>query len=108
MEWLHDAFDGDAFDERDELFSGLTELPVTETVCDAAVGALRDLRNTGRPRYWRVDLPDALIAATAQGKGVNVLSDNRRDFEKLSTVLNFEFVDFPAERAEGDGLPSGG
>jgi predicted nucleic acid-binding protein len=97
LEWLHDASDRDEFDERDALFSELRELPVTRSVCKAAVGALRDLRDIGSPGYWRVDLADALIAATAQDSGVNVLSDNRRHFQKLSRVLNFEWVDFPAE-----------
>jgi predicted nucleic acid-binding protein len=99
MEWLHDAFDGDEFDERDEMFSRLRELPVTEQVCDAAVGALRDLRATGLPGYWKVGLADALIAATAQDGGVNVLSGNKQDFERLSEVLNFDWVDFPVEAA---------
>jgi len=100
MEWLHDARDEAEFNEREVIFSGLHELPVTREVGDAAVGALRDLMATGVPRYWRVDLPDALIAATAACAGVNVLSGNRRDFEKLSEVLNLNVYDFPAEAQE--------
>jgi predicted nucleic acid-binding protein len=103
MEWLHDARDQAEFTERDALFSQLRELPVTEVVCDAAIGALRDLLETGLPRYWRVGLPDALIAATAQEASVNVLSGNRRDFEKLSEVLNFDWVNFPAEESSSGG-----
>jgi predicted nucleic acid-binding protein len=103
MEWLHDAQDAAEFEERDELFSQLRELPVTQEVCAAATGALRDLAATGLPRYWRVDLPDVLIAATAASASVNVLSGNRRHFEKLANVLNFELHDFPAERASEDG-----
>jgi predicted nucleic acid-binding protein len=97
MEFLHSAPDGAKFDEVDAMFSQLPELPVTREVCEAALGALRDLRETGLPRYWRADLPDVLIAATAACASVNVLSGNRRDFEKLAKVLNFEHVDFPAE-----------
>ena len=99
MEFLHDSVDAAAFDEREVTFSALRELPVTREVCDAALGALRELRDTGLPRYWRTDLPDVLIAATAACNSVNVLSGNRRDFEKLATVLNFRHVDFPAEAA---------
>lgn len=97
MEFLHDSFDAVVFDEREATFSQLRELPVTREVCDAALGALRELRRAGLPRYWRADLPDVLIAATAACASVNVLSGSRRDFEKLATVLNFEHVDFPAE-----------
>lgn len=97
MEWLHDARNPEEFNEREGIFSQLRELPVTEAVCDAALGALRDLRDTGINQYWRVDLPDALIAATAACASYNVLSGNRRDFEKLSEVLGFDWYDFPAE-----------
>lgn len=97
MEFLHGAYSGAEFDEREVLFSQLRELPITRTVCDAAIGALRDLRDTGMPGYWKVGMPDALIAATAACAAVNVLSDNRQDFERLAEVLNFEYVDFPAE-----------
>lgn len=99
MEWLHDAIDASQFDERDHLFSQLRELPVTREVCDTALSALRDLRTMNPARYWRVDMPDALIAATAACASVNVLSDNRRDFAKLSQVLAFDFHNFPAESA---------
>lgn len=85
------------FDDIDAMFSQLPELPVTRRVCEAALGALRDLRATEMTRYWRAGLPDVLIAATAACASVNVLSGNRRDFEKLATVLPFEHVNFPAE-----------
>ncbi|HEX2087922.1 MAG TPA: PIN domain-containing protein [Solirubrobacteraceae bacterium] len=97
-EWLHSAVDGSEFDERDEIFSHLREIPVTTTACNAAISALRELRGTGMERYWRVDLPDLLIAASAAEAAVNVLSDNRRDFAKLEEVLGFDFIDFPAEQ----------
>lgn len=97
MEFLHGAFNGAEFDERDALFSRLRELPITREVSETAIGALRDLRETGLPGYWKVGLGDALIAASAACASVNVLSGNRRDFEKLAKVLNFEHVDFPAE-----------
>ena len=97
MEFLHSAADAAKFDEVDAMFSRLPELPVTREVCETALGALRDLRATGMTRYWRVDLPDVLIAATAACASVNVLSGNRRDFEKLAKVLPFEHVNFPAE-----------
>lgn len=97
MEFLHSASDSTTFDEVDAMFSQLPELPVTRAVCEAALGALRDLRATGMTRYWRADLPGVLIAATAACASVNVLSGNRRDFEKLASVLAFDHVDFPAE-----------
>jgi predicted nucleic acid-binding protein len=102
-EWLHDADDAAQFDERDQLFSRLRELPLTRQVSDTALSALRELRAKELPRYWRVDLPDALIAATAASCTVNVLTDNRRDFDKLAGVLSFQPVHFPAEQASGNG-----
>ena len=98
MEWLHDAQNGEEFDERDRLFGTLRELALTRAVSDAALGALRDLRAQGSPGYHRVGLPDALIAATAAENGVNVLHDNPRDYDKLAEVLEFEPVRFDAER----------
>lgn len=97
MEWLHDARNRDEFDEREAIFSQLRELPITEAVCDAALGALRELRAIGADGYWRVGLPDALIAATAACAPANVLTDNMSDFKKLAEVLDFEPVQFPVE-----------
>jgi predicted nucleic acid-binding protein len=93
MEFLHDARTGAQFRERDALFSRLRTIPVTESVCHAALGALRDLssRSDG---YHRVGLADALIAATAQESSVNVLHDNPADFDKLAEVLAFTPVRF--------------
>ncbi len=47
---------------------------LTQTIADAAVSALRELADIS-PGYHRVGLADALIAATAQAHGVNVLQD---------------------------------
>jgi predicted nucleic acid-binding protein len=93
MEFLHDARTMAEFQERDVLFSRLRTLPVTESVCRAAIGGLRDLSLTS-DGYHRVGLADALIAATAQSASINVLHDNPGDFDKLAEVLAFSPVRF--------------
>lgn len=93
LEWLHDAENGATFDERDELFSTLRELPLSRKIGETAVSALRDLRQQGSPGYHRVRMPDALIAATAQENAVDVLHDNSH-YEKLAEVLEFSSVRF--------------
>ena len=93
LEYLHDAKTGTEFQERDALFEQVRTVPVTASVCQAALGALRELsgRSDG---YHRVGLADALIAATAQESSVNVLHDNPGDFDKLAEVLAFTPVRF--------------
>ncbi len=94
LEWLHDAQEVEEFKRRDRLFSvGLRELALTQTIADAAVSALRELADIS-PGYHRVGLADALIAATAQYHGVNVLQDNPGDFSKLAEVMVFDPVRF--------------
>lgn len=93
MEFLHDAKTSSEFDARDRLFSGLRTLAVTQAISEAGIGALRELSGKS-DGYHRVGLADALIAATAQESGVNVLHDNPGDFEKLAEVLSFEPVRF--------------
>lgn len=94
MEYLHDAQSGAEFDIRDAVFSMTRPLPITRPISDAAIGALRDLRARGSDGYHRVGVADALIAATAQEKGFNVLHDNRKDFVRLAEVLTFEPISF--------------
>jgi predicted nucleic acid-binding protein len=93
LEFLHDARTESEFRQRDALFARLRTIPVTRAICDAALGAIRELsrRSDG---YHRVGLADALIAATAQESSVNVLHDNPGDFEKLAEVLGFMPVRF--------------
>lgn len=93
LEWLHDAQNGAEFDERDRNFSALQELPLTREVGMTALTALRELRSQGSPGYHRVNMGDALIAATAQVHVANVLHDDCH-FGKLSDVLNFVAIRF--------------
>jgi predicted nucleic acid-binding protein len=93
LEYLHDAQTAAELQQRDALFSRLRTLPVTEPICKAAVGALREL-STRSDGYHRVGLADALIAATAQDASYNVLHDNPGDFEKLGEVLAFTPIRF--------------
>lgn len=88
LELLHDAPDKAVFERRDETLSAVRELPVTVSVGQAAIGALRDLKDAGSPGNHRVSLPDALVAATAAEPGYAVLFYDRH-FVKLATVLGF-------------------
>jgi predicted nucleic acid-binding protein len=72
-----------------ELSESLTRpIPMTRSIVQAAIGALRDLseRSDG---YHRVKITDALIAAAAQEAGADVVHYDRH-FDRLSQVLDFE------------------
>ncbi len=68
----------------------LRNVPVTTSAQRAAIGALRDLASEG-PGQHRVPLADALIAATAQEAGVDVLHYDHH-YDRLARVLHFTSV----------------
>jgi len=70
--------------------SVLREVPLTHTACLAAISAIRNLAAKAA-MYHRVDLGDALVAASAQdvNPAVGVLHYNHRHFERLAQVLSF-------------------
>jgi predicted nucleic acid-binding protein len=93
LEMLHSTRNLPEFDEWNERLSLLREIPLTNSGCQAAIAALRELAERA-PIYHRVGLGDALIAASAQdvNPAVGVLHYNARDFERLASVLNFEEI----------------
>lgn len=79
----------DEFEVLDATLSALPQAPVTESVCNAALAASREL---GARR--RIPVPDYLIAAAAAERGFGVLHADRH-FDLLAKVLTFESVRLP-------------
>ena len=88
LELLYGTADRTEFEQRDAQLAALEEVRLSRYVGDAAVGALRELKDRGSPGYHKVKLPDALIAAAAAERGFNVLHYDR-DYDRLEQVLNF-------------------
>ena len=88
MELLYSARDAQGFEELEALLRPLVDIPVTRSVTDAAIGAMRALARL-RPLHHRVPPPDALVAAAAQEAGLGVLHYDRH-FDRLAEVLDFE------------------
>jgi predicted nucleic acid-binding protein len=68
----------------------LRNVPVSVSAQRAAIGALRDLATSGSGHH-RVPIADALIAATAQEAGVDVLHYDHH-YDRLAKVLTFSSV----------------
>lgn len=66
----------------------LRQAPITRTVTDAAILAVRELASADPPGAHRVRIPDALIAAAAAERGLGVLHYDRH-FDRLAEVLGF-------------------
>lgn len=79
----------DEFEILDATLSALPQAPVTESVCNAALSASREL---GARRH--ISIPDYLIAAAAAERGFGVLHVDRH-FDLLAEVLEFESVRLP-------------
>lgn len=73
----------------DATLRSLPQAPITASVCNAALGAARELR--GRRR---LPAADYLIAAAAAERGFGILHADRH-FDLLATVLEFESVRLP-------------
>ncbi len=89
LEVLYSAQGQEQFEELEEELSGFTIVPTTQSVCSAAITAMRELVPKG-PRYHRVDPPDALIAAAAQDAGGIGVLHYCHHYDRLTEVLNFE------------------
>lgn len=88
LELLYTAPDAMAFEGLEADLRQLRDIPVTRSVTQAAITALRELAEAGSRRH-RVDPTDAIIAACAQEAGVGVLHCDRR-FDRLAEVMSFE------------------
>jgi predicted nucleic acid-binding protein len=89
LEILRVSRNEDEFQVLDRTFRALPQAPVTESVCNAALSASREL---GARR--RIPVSDYLIAAAAAERGFGVLHADRH-FDLLATVLEFESVRLP-------------
>jgi predicted nucleic acid-binding protein len=89
LELLYFARDGDDYDRLDEILAALRDVPITRSVTNAALAALRRLAHV-EPRYQRsIKFPDLLIAAAAQDAAVGVLHYDHH-YDRLAEVLEFE------------------
>lgn len=89
LELLYSARNGRDHDRLDAMLAALRDVPITRSVTNAALGAMRELAHR-TPLYHRsVTLPDLLIAAAAQDGAVGVLHYDHH-FDRLAEVLVFE------------------
>lgn len=88
LELLYDAPDRERVEAVASALTGLRQAPITRTVTDAAVSAVRELATRGGAGAHRVRVPDALIAAAAAERGFSVLHYDHH-FDRLATVLGF-------------------
>lgn len=89
LEILSGARNEREFAAADFALGALRQAPVTQSVCRAALAAMRELEG-GR----RLPVPDYLIAAAAAERGFGVLHADRH-FDLLASVLPFESVRLP-------------
>jgi predicted nucleic acid-binding protein len=88
LELLFSTQNAAGFIELENALDELRDVPITRSVTNAAIGALRDLAHVA-PLNHRVKLPDALIAAAAQDAAVGVLHYDHH-YDRLAEVLEFE------------------
>ena len=88
LELLYDAPDQRRVEAVASALAGLHQAPVTRSVTDAAIGAVRGLAAHGSAGAHRVRVPDALVAAAAAERGFGVLHYDQH-FDRLATVLGF-------------------
>ena len=88
LELLFDARDAPAVERAATALTALRQAPVTRTVTDAAITAIRELAAQGSAGAHRVRVPDALVAAAAAERGFGVLHYDHH-FDRLATVLGF-------------------
>ncbi|MBA3431101.1 MAG: PIN domain-containing protein [Actinobacteria bacterium] len=88
LEILYSARTSQDFAEWHEALSALRDIPITRTVCEAAVTGMGELAAQS-DGYHRVSIPDYLIAAAAQEAAVGVLHYDHH-YDKLREVFHFE------------------
>lgn len=88
LELLYDARDREEIEVVARALAALPQAPITRTVTDAGIWAMRQLANRGPAGWHRVRVPDALIAAAASERGFGVLHYDQH-FDRLATVLQF-------------------
>lgn len=89
LELLYQAQDRDRVERTATACTALRQAPITRTVTDAAVMAIRELASRGADGAHRVRIPDALVAAAAAERGFGVLHYDHH-FDRLAEVLGFE------------------
>jgi predicted nucleic acid-binding protein len=89
LELLYSARDGGDYDRLDALLGTLHDVPITRSVTNAALAALRQLAHVQPLHQRSVKFPDLLIAAAAQDAGLGVLHYDWH-FDRLAAALAFE------------------
>lgn len=89
LELLYDAPDRDQVERVASACAALRQAPITRTVTDAAILAIRELAARGADGSHRVRIADALIAAAAAERGFGVLHYDHH-FDRLAEVLAFD------------------
>lgn len=89
LELLYDAPDRERVEAVAAALAGLRQAPITRTVTDAAIWAVRELAVRGSAGAHRVRVPGALIAAAAAERGFGVLHYDQH-FDRLASVLSFQ------------------
>lgn len=87
LEILATAQDSAGHARLDALMASLIQAPVDRAVCDAAVGASRELA----PNHRGIPAADYLIAAAAGARGFAVLHYDGH-FDRMAPILGFESV----------------
>jgi predicted nucleic acid-binding protein len=88
LELLSTARDPTEHGRLAQSLSSLRQAPITQGVCNAALGASGELASANHPR---VPVADYLIAAAAAARGFGVLHYDRH-YDTLAGVLGFESV----------------
>ena len=88
LELLYGARDEAEVERVAASLVALRQAPVTQSVTDAAIAAIRELAAHGSAGAHRVRVPDALVAAAAAERGFGVLHYDHH-FDRLATVLGF-------------------
>jgi predicted nucleic acid-binding protein len=89
FEILFSAIDGPSYDQLNEQLGALRDVPITRSVTNAALAAMRQLAHRNPPLHRSPKIPDTLIAAAAQDVAVGVLHYDHH-FDLLAEVLSFE------------------
>jgi predicted nucleic acid-binding protein len=88
LELLYDAADRERVEALASALAGMRQAPITRSVTDAAISAVRELAARGSAGAHRVRVPDALVAAAAADRGWGVLHYDEH-FDRLAQVLGF-------------------